>query len=64
MNGGVSTISEDTGFRLILAGLFAGGLIANLLVMRKLRQVDERGKLIMVRALKVQLLAVFIALAV
>ena len=64
VKGGVSTFSEDTGFRLILAGLFVGGLIANLLVMRKPSQVDERDKLIMVRAPKVQLLAVFIALAV
>jgi hypothetical protein len=64
VNGGVSTFSEDTGFRVILAGLFVGGLIANFLVMRKPSQVDERDKLIMDRAPKVQLWAVFIALIV
>ncbi len=64
MNGGVSIFSEDTGFTLILAGLFIGGIIANFLVMRKPGQVDERDKLIRDRAPNVQLLAVFIALAV
>ena len=64
VNGGVSTISENTGFQLILVGLFAGGLIANYLVMRKPGQVDERDKLIMGRAPKVQLWAVFLALVV
>ena len=64
VNGGVSTLSEDTGFFWILAGLFAGGLIANFLVMRKPGQVDERDKLIMGRAPKVQLWAVFIAMVV
>ena len=64
LNGGVSTLSEDTGFSLILIGLFAGGIIANFLVMRKPSQVDERDKLIMDRAPKIQLWAVFIALFV
>ncbi len=56
--------SEDTGLRLILVVLFVGGTIANFLVMRKPGQVDERDKLIRDRAPNVQLLAVFIALAV
>ena len=64
INGGISNSSEDSGFMIILVGLFAGGLIANLLVMRKPGQVDERDRLIMGRAPKVQLLAVFITLAV
>ncbi len=64
MNGGVSIFSEDTGFTLILAGLFIGGIIANFLVMRKPSQVDERDKLIKDRALNIQLWAVFIALFV
>jgi len=63
VNGGIST-SSDTGSFLILAGPFAGGLIAYSLVMRKPGQVDERDKLIMGRAPKVQLWAVFIALVV
>ena len=64
VNGGVSDFGNDTGFTLTLIGLFAGGLIANLLVMRKPGQVDERDTLIMGRAPRVQLWAVFIALAV
>ena len=64
VNDGVSAFGEDTGFSLILIGLFAGGLIAHSLVMRKPGQVDERDKLIMDRAPKVQLWAVFIALVV
>ncbi len=64
MNGGVSIFSEDTGFTLILAGLFIGGIIANFLVMRKPSQVDERDKLIKDRAPNIQLWAVFIALFV
>jgi len=64
VNGGVNTISEDTGSFLILAGPFAVGLIAYSLVMRKPGQVDERDKLIKGRAPKVQLYAVFIALVV
>ena len=64
MNGGVSIFSEDTGFTLILVGLFIGGIIANFLVMRKPSQVDERDKLIKDRAPNIQLWAVFIALFV
>ena len=64
VNDGVNTFGEDTESSLILIGLFAGGLIANSLVMRKPGQVDERDKLIMDRAPKVQLWAVFIALVV
>ena len=64
LNGGASTFDEDSGFTFILAGLFAGGLIANFLVMRKPGQLDERDKLIKVRAPKIQLWAVFIALVV
>ncbi len=64
VNGGVSTFSENTGFTLILAGLFAGGIVAHFFVMRKPGIVDERDKLIMGRAPKVQLWAVFIALVV
>ncbi|MCK5642286.1 MAG: hypothetical protein KAJ19_15880 [Gammaproteobacteria bacterium] len=63
-NGGVSTFSENTGFRLILMVVFAGGLIANFFVMRKPGIVDERDKLIMGRAPNIQLLAVFITLVV
>ena len=64
VNDGVSNFNENTGFTLILAGLFAGGLIANFFVMRKPGTVDERDRLIMGRAPNIQLLAVFIALVV
>ena len=33
VKGGVSTYSEDTGFRLIMAGLLIGGLLAYLILM-------------------------------
>ena len=66
VKGGISTYSEDTGFRLIMAGLLIGGLLAYLILMnltlRKPRQVDERDRLIMERAPKVQLLAVIFSL--
>lgn len=64
VNDGVSTFDEKPGVSLILVGLFAGGLIANFLVMRNPGRVDERDKLILDRAPKFQLLAVFIALTV
>ena len=67
VKGGVSTYSEDTGFRLIMAGLLIGGLLAYLILMnltlRKPGQVDERDKLIMRRAPVVQLWAVIFSLA-
>ena len=66
VKGGVSTYSEDTGFRLIMAGLLIGGLLAYLILMnltlRKPGQVDERDKLIMRRAPVVQLWAVIFSL--
>jgi len=68
VKGGVSTYSEDTGFRLIMAGLLIGGLLAYSIMMittlRKSGQVDERDRLILGRAPVVQLWAVFISLAV
>jgi len=68
VKGGVSTYSEDTGFRLIMAGLLIGGLLAYSIMMittlRKSGQVDERDRLILGRVPVVQLWAVFISLAV
>jgi len=65
--GDVTTFNEDLGFRLTVYGLWIGGLVAYLIVMnltlRKPGQVDERDKLIMGRAPKVQLLAVIFSLA-
>lgn len=64
--GGVSAFNEDQGFRLIIDGLWIGGLIFYLLlfetIVRKQNQVDERDRLIMDRAPRVQWLAVIFSL--
>ena len=66
MKGGISTFSEDQGFRIIIDILWIGGLIANLLIVNlALRQpgmVDERDRLILDRAPRVQWLAVVFTL--
>ena len=70
--GGASTFSEDTTMRLTLSMLLVGGAIAYLLVASPLIKlpgnkktvVDERDKRIMERAPRIQLVAIFIALAV
>lgn len=65
--GGVSTFSEDQGFRLIINGLWIGGLIFYAILMLTLRrrgQVDERDRLILGRAPVVQLWAVIFSLVV
>jgi len=58
LKGGVSTFNEDRGFRLIIDGLWVGGLIVYLIlfatVLRRPGQVDERDKMIMGRAPRVQ----------
>ena len=65
---GVTAYTEDPGMRAIVASLLVGGLIAYLIVMhltlRKPGQVDERDRLIIGRAPKVQLWAVMISLVV
>jgi len=66
LKGGASTFSKDQGFRLIIDGLWIGGLIAYLVlfetILRRPGQVDERDKLIMDRSARVQWLAVIIQL--
>jgi hypothetical protein len=67
VKGGVSTFSEDLGFRLIVDGLWIGGLIFYgilMLTLRKQRQVDERDRLILGRAPVVQLWAVIFSLVI
>ncbi|MBC8273481.1 MAG: hypothetical protein H8E40_00710 [Chloroflexi bacterium] len=68
VKGGVATFNEDVGFRVTVYALWVGGLIAYLIVMnltlRKPGQVDERDRLIMGRAPKVQLFAVILSLVV
>ena len=65
--GGVSTFSEDQGFRLIIDGLWIGGLIFYAILMitlRRQRQVDERDRLILGRAPVVQLWAVILSIVI
>ena len=61
VKGGVSSFDEDQGFRIIIDVLWVGGLIANLilvnLTLRKPGMVDERDRLIMDRAPRIQWLA-------
>ena len=67
VKGGVITFSEDQGFRLIIDGLWIGGLIfygISMLTLRKHSQVDERDKLILSRAPGVQLWAVIFSLVI
>ena len=66
IKGGISTFTEDQGFRIIIDILWIGGLIANLVIvnlaLRKPGLVDERDRLIMDRAPRVQWLAVVFSL--
>jgi len=67
VKGGVSTFSEDQGFRLIINGLWVGGLIFYgilMLTLRKQSQIDERDRLILGRAPVVQLWAVIFSLVI
>ena len=67
VKGGVSTFSEDQGFRLIIDVLWIGGLIFYgilMLTLRKQSQVDERDRLILGRAPVVQLWAVIFSLVI
>ena len=65
IKGDVTTFDEDLGFRLIVYALWVGVPLAYLmanLTLRKPGQVDERDRLIMERAPKVQWLAVIFSL--
>ena len=67
IKGGVSTFSEDQGFRLIIDGLWIGGLIfygVLMLTLRTKNQIDERDRLILGRAPVVQLWAVIFSLVI
>ncbi|UCE98013.1 MAG: DUF2178 domain-containing protein [Dehalococcoidia bacterium] len=64
----INTFDTDLGFRLIVYALWIGVPVAYLIVMnlpplKKLRQIDERDKLIMERAPRIQWLAVVFSLA-
>lgn len=67
VKGGIDTFNEDQEYRIIVDVLWIGALLASLLMtgvtFRKPGQLDERDKLIMVRAQRTQLLAVIFSLA-
>ncbi len=64
--GDVTTFDEDLGFRLIVYALWIGVPLAYLIVvnltLRKPEQIDERDRLIMAKAPKVQYLSVLLSL--
>ena len=64
--GGVNAFNADVGFRLIVDGLWVGGLVVYLVLFRtiigKPGKFDERDRLIMDRAPRVQWMAVIITL--
>jgi len=64
--GDVTTFDEDLGFRLIVYALWVGVPLAYLilvnLTLRKPEQIDERDRLIMVKASRVQYLSVLFSL--
>lgn len=66
LKGGVSAFDEDQGFRLIVDGLWIGGLVVYLIIfetiLRRPGYVDERDKLILDKAPRFQWLAVIFSL--
>ena len=64
--GDVTTFDEDLGFRLIVYALWVGVPLAYLIVvnltLRKPEQIDERDRLIMAKAPRVQYLSVLFSL--
>lgn len=62
LKGGIATFDEDQNFRIIIDVLWVGGLIANLVIvnmsLRKPGMVDERDRLVLDRAPRIQWLAV------
>jgi hypothetical protein len=66
VRGGIETFDNDQGFRIIIDILWIGSLAANLLIinllLRRPGSVDERDRLILDRAPRIQWLAVVVAL--
>ena len=66
IKGDVTTFNEDPGYRITVAILWVGTLVAYLVVMkltlRKSEQFDERDRLILDRATSVQLWALIVTL--
>jgi len=67
VKGGIDTFTEDQEYRIIVDVLWIGALLASLLMtgitFRKPGQLDERDKLIMVKAQRIQLVAIIFSLA-
>ena len=68
LKGGIATFDEDQGFRIIIDILWIGGLVTNLVIvnlaLREKGMVDERDRLIVDRAPRIQWLAVIFTLVV
>ena len=66
LKGGIDTFDEDVNFRIIIDILWVGGLVANLVIvnlaLRKPGMVDERDRMILDRAPRIQWLAVIFTL--
>ena len=66
VKGDVTTFDDDPGFRFTVYALWVGVPLVYLIVvnltLRKPKQIDERDKLIMARASRVQLLAVIFSM--
>ena len=66
VKGGIDTFNEDQSYRILVNVLWIGALLASLLMtgitFRKPGQLDERDKLIMVKAQKIQLYAIMFSL--
>ena len=66
VKGGIATFNEDQSYRIIVNVLWIGALLASLLMtgitFRKPGQLDERDKLIMVKAQKIQLYSIMFSL--
>jgi hypothetical protein len=65
LKGGVGAFDKDSGFRLIIDGLWIGGLIIYLLlfetIIRRASKFDERDKLVIDRTTKTQWIAIILS---
>jgi hypothetical protein len=66
LKGGAAAFDEDPAFRLLIDGLWIGGLVVYLVlfqtIVRKPKQFDERDKAVMDRSAKIQWLALLLSM--
>lgn len=66
LKGGAAAFDEDTAFRLLIDGLWIGGLVVYLVlfqtIVRKPGQFDERDKAVMDRSAKIQWMALLFSM--